>query len=551
MEDMVKAKRIAAAIFTASVGAASLHAQDQPPKEDAEKTPPEKEVYQWRLLDLGWGDHGLRGNEHKYNQYATAPSDLFFRDLWFLGTNPALSDRGLLSFRGELDKDSYLQGSYALGFGSTVLEGLMSRSDFYDDTPFTVGESRRKVQEALLRQRLGAFGLSFRYRMDEQNARYESPKPELDQRTRFWDVSGDGALGDTQFGLGLSNTRFMDYTGVQPFSEVERWYATASRQVTPTLALTGAYSHSRISQAGIPGSKVQAFQLGGDWEIGEATTAVFNFRQDWLDLPVVHNAYVKRRISGSAQLMHRWDGWSGQLSYRHKEAERVRADHTFVDVPIWDTFEGKLARKLAEGLRMTLRGSYEHLSGSPVMETTDSRALYWRNRKTAQIKLDRAMGKCSSYGSLSWRQVENSNRSFELTTTTWVLGGSYEVSPKVDAFGEFSLEENRTGGAPVDVPSYNSFFPSGRVFSLGLNWTTQPNTWWSAGYTDFTTDNDNPLLLRGGNVKGRFFTLSVKHRTKSGNEFGLTYAPWSYEDSVASQMDYTSNAIHLTAKVKF
>jgi predicted porin len=548
---MVKAKRIAAAVLTASLGAAGLHAQDPPAKEEGEAKPPAPEIYQWSLLDFGWGDHGLSGNAHKFSHYATAPTGLFFKDLWFAGTDPAYRHFATLSFRGEPDKDSYLQGSYAFGFGSTVLEAMMSRTDYYDDTPVTVGESRREIQEALLKQRVGGFGVSFRYRMDEQNARYEGPKPELDQRTRFWDLAGQGIFGETLVGLGLSNTRFMDYSGGQPSSEVERWYATASRQLNSAVSLTGSYSQAKISQSGIPGSKVQAFQLAGDWDIGPATSAVFNYRQDWLDLPLVHNAYVKRRVGGSAQLLHRWDGWTGQLTYRHREAERVRADHTFVDVPIWDTFEGKLSRKLAEGLRMTLRGSYEHLSGSPVMETEDSRALYWRNRKTAQVKFDRADGKFAGYGSLSWRQIENDARSFELSTTNWVVGGSYEVAPNVDVFGEYSLEENSVGGAPVDIPSYSSFFPSGRVFSLGVNWTTKPNTWWSAGYTDFTTDNDNPLLLRDGNVKGRFFTLSVNHRTKSGNEFGLTYAPWRYEDSVASQMDYTTNAIQLTAKVRF
>jgi hypothetical protein len=440
---------------------------------------------------------------------------------------------------------------YEQNYGRTSFEGLMTRNNFFDARPYVIDGSQRKIQEGLLRQQLGSFGFSYRYGVDQQDQIFQPPQNDLHQRTRFWDLSTDGTYKGAQLGLGFSDTRFMDYTGIVPFSETERWNAHFARQLTGNVALDATYSQAQVSQAGLAGTTIESINLGGDWDFGPSTFLVFNYQQQWLNLPVVQNAYDRRRIAGSVQLIENYDGWSTQLKYSHRDAERVEADHTYVNVPNWDTVEARAARKLAEGLRLTLKGSYEHMSGDPVMDTQDPEALYWRNRSTAQVKIDRTNDKSTAYGSVTFRSVQNDQRDFELDTTDYLLGGSYEVSPMVEAFAEYSLEINQTGGAPADTPAYSEFFPSGRVITGGLSWSVRPSTWLSASFTDYTTANDNPLYLQDGNVAGQFLTISVKHRTRSGDEFGLTFAPWRYSDAVTSQMDYSSNIFMLTASVKF
>lgn len=548
---MSNLKRIAATLISASLGAAALHAQDNTPPAEPDKKEAEKPVYSWPTLDIGWGGYGLSGLSRTFLHYATPPNGLFIDDFRFLGTDPAERNYGFVGFRGVPEQDSVLESLFAYGFGRTVFTGSMTRSNFYDNTPIVIDGSQRKVQEADFRQTVGSMRLGMVYRTDQQDDVYEPPKQDLHQRTRLWDVSGDGTLNGSQLGLGFSSVRFFDATGVYPVSDTDRWNAHFARQLTGNFALDGMFVHSQINQAGLAGCAVDSINVAGDWDLGPTTLLLFKYHEDWLDLPAVQNAYDRKRIGSSVQLMQRVDGWSTQVSYQHKESERLRMDQTYVDVPMWDTFQAKASRKLSDGVHLNLRGSYEHMSGQAVMETTDPLPLYWNNRAKAQVKVDQAADKFSSYGSVSFVDLQNNARNFELDTTSYVLGATYEVSPFVEVFGEYSLDQNQVGGAPADTPAYRSFFPSGRVITTGLSWAVRPSTWVSASFTDFTTDNDNPLFLPDGNVTGRFFTINLKHRTASGNEYGLVFAPWSFDDSVTSQMNYTTCLLMLTAAVKF
>ena len=547
----MKSKRTAAVLISAWVAASALHAQDQAPTSDADKKDTEKEVFSFPTLDLGWSSYGLGGLSHKYLQYATPPDGLFVSDFRYLTTDPLERDYGFVGFRGVPEQDSVLQAFYDRDYGRTVFEGIMTRSDFFGDTPVAIDGSRREIQEGMLRQKVGSFYVSYRYNNDQQDENFQPAQDPLHQRTRFWDLSGDGTFRGAQMGLGFSDTRFFDYTGLIPYSETERWDAHFARQFTGNLAIDGTYSQAQVSQPGLPGTNIESVNLGGDWDFGPSTFLVFNYQQQWLDLPAVQNAYDRRRIAGSAQLIENIDGWSMRLKYGHRDAERVEADHTFVDVPNWDSVEALAEKRIAQGLRVTVKGSYEHMSGNPVMDTQDPALLYWRNRSTAQMKLDRADDKSTEYASVSFKSLQNVQRDFELNTTDYLLGGTYEVGPYVEAFAEYSLEINQTGGGPVDSPSYSSFFPNGRVVTGGFSWSVRPSTSVTASFTGFSTANDNPLFLQDGNIAGEFLSISLKHRTKSGDEYGLTFAPWRYSDAVVSQMDYSANLFMLTASVKF
>ena len=98
---------------------------------------------------------------------------------------------------------------------------------------------------------------------------------------------------------------------------------------------------------------------------------------------------------------------------------------------------------------------------------------------------------------------------------------------------------------------FDSFFPSSRLATIGVNWVIDPDTTLSTSYSDLTTDNDNPNFDPEGNVSFRFLTANLQHRTKSGNRLGLLVAPGKYSDRVIRQMGYNSTVVLVTAEWRY
>lgn len=109
-------------------------------------------------------------------------------------------------------------------------------------------------------------------------------------------------------------------------------------------------------------SRMETLNLAGDIALSSATVLALAFRQDKISLPVLRNAYLRERRNTNALLIHRWNRWSLHMGVRERESERVRADHSFVDVPRWWTVEGRLWGRLSKQLRLTVRGWDERLA---------------------------------------------------------------------------------------------------------------------------------------------------------------------------------------------
>ncbi|GBC96674.1 hypothetical protein HRbin16_02483 [bacterium HR16] len=557
-------RRLAYALLTSGLliwclcVASPAHAQVTPPSEQETQAPPEapeaplppppKPV----SIDLGWSWWNVDGNLAKFRQYATPPNGRFIRELRYISPFWRTGDNLRLQLWSPTEDDYRLESNLSFGFGTTRIEAWTTRNRFITPVPDILPTSERSVTESFFKQSLTPdFAVFVRYRQDGQNHYLESPRTPLLQNTRYWDAVAEGKLGNGQLSIGYTDWRYFDRTNTFPDTSMERWHARYLWEINPSLAVEGTFARMDLRQQNRPSSKMETLNLASDLMLGTATELALSFRQDRIALPVVQNATVQERRSTSALLIHRWSQWSLQVGVREREAERVRADRSFVDVPRWWTVEGRLWGRLSKQLRLTVRGWDERLNDPPAMLTADPRSLYWDNRRFAQVKLDGGTPAFNGYITYTYRRWANGARAVALNLNGITLGGTWTPRDDFSLFAEYSSEAWTARSEVTQSPTLDNFVPNSRVSTVGFNWNINSRATISASYTNFVTDNDNPLLLRDGNTEGRFFTANLSYRLPSDYELTLTIAPWSYRDEVVSLMDYDTHLVLLSLSGRF
>jgi hypothetical protein len=530
--------------------------KEEPAKQDAkpEEKPAEEakpKPHKPFTLSLGWADWGLSGNSHKFRQYASPPNGLFLNEFRL---SPAFSKHGnqaLLTLKALGEDDYRSEGGVSLMHGRTQFEGLSTRAMFFDPTPVVIPDSDRDRQEAYLKQLVvPGIGLSFRYFMDRQNQYFEVPRFPLHQRTRYSDAILGGRLGNGSIGLSLTDWRYFDRTLTLPDTTVQRWRLGYLWTPTETVGVEGSYASSTIKQSGQDSGSAHALSIGGDVAVGPATDVGVTYRRDTTSLPMVLSAYTREQRSATARLSHRWKRWSGQIYLQQREVERLRGDQTFVDVPEWFTIGGRVYGRLNREWRLSLRGYTQDMSHAPGMITQDPRTLLFNSRSFAQIKLDRGTPDFSTYAVYTYSGWENDVRKVRLRMDLLTVGGTWQASPTLNLFAEHTRE---AWSAQSEITDYSLelFAPNSQITTVGLSWSIEPRTFLSFNYTNTSSDNDNPLRLRDGNIRGSFFTLNARHTFPSGSEVGLVIAPWTYRDQVAGSMNYDAAVFMLTGSTKF
>lgn len=510
-----------------------------------------KPVVRPLLLDVGWADWNFSGNNKKFQQYATPPSGFFIGDLRLEKTSFADGVQSLASFRGN-DVDNVLDGRVDALHGMLRVDGFYAHNRFYEITPLDLGPSDRRIHEVTARGLLSRnFGLNVIYRMDQQDLVYVPPAESLHQRTRFTEVSSEGNIGNGRVGLSYTDWAYFDRTGVLPNTTVHRLQASAVVEPSPSLSFDAQYAVRWIKQAGEAGSSTDSVRLGGDWAVGGSSDLTMNLRRDSYKLPNTQSAVLREQFMGSTAFLTRWPGWSLRLDANYREAQRLNGDQTRLDVPRWWTLGGRLSGRLTRQIRLTVRGSSEHMSNRPLATTDDTDGLSWSSRDTAQVKLDGSFKDLTGYTVYTYKRLENVDRGTTLQADFFTAGANWQVNRRLSLFAQWDYEWWSGNATVVGPPSFQNFLPDSRVASAGLSWSIGSATSLLASLTDYVTNNDNPLLLQDGNIHGQSISITLQHRLPSGYEFGLTVAPWIYRDRVVSLMDYTATVVSVTAKGRF
>lgn len=537
-------------------GAAVLRAQDEPGGQDETKSDPEVAESKAKpnsvLAELGWASWDVDGSRSRMRQYATPPDGLYIKKLSWGPWLPNLAHGANLTVLTPGEDDYRYGGEVYVNYGQTYVDFGGSRHKFVELSPFVLPDSDREFSGGSLRHLVTRnFAVQLGAQLDEQNRTKESPLDPLHQRTRTYNAAIEGQFGAAHLGLGLTNWNYFDRTNVLPDTEANVWSLSYAQDLSPALSLGAQYVRSDIDQGSDRNSEVETMRFNGAFDIGEYTGLTFDFRKSEYDLPVVQNAYVRERSFGRARLSHAWSGWNFQVGYAKEDIERVRRDQTFVDTPSYHTFEFKANGRLSPNVRASVKGQRRSMDGSATMQTTDPRALYWRNRWTLQTKLDVATENAFGYLVYSFREDKNNVRDTQVRNHAITLGGTLQIRPEVDLFFEAASDNWSAQSADPEAFNLDSYFPDGSTYTVGLNWAIRPELSAGISYVEFGTRNDNPLGLRDNNVKGRFLTTSLRYRLPIGLELGLNLAPWSHSDRAQRELDYRSTYITLTGGLRF
>jgi hypothetical protein len=503
-------------------------------------------------VEVGYANWDLSGNENKFRQYATPPHGIFLKGFQY---NPVSLLHG---FRGDynligLGSDDYFADSRMLMFfGDISFKGSLRRNRFLDDVITPVGLSDRQEGKAQFKFKLAPeFAISSIYSLSEQNHFFQSPREALRQRTRYWDMVAEGKVGETRLSLGFSDFRFFDRTLALPDTAIKRWRLSGVWEPFKTLGLEASYLSQEINQSAVS-NHIDTISLASNWAVGPDTDIQMNYRHDSLNLPTVQTSFIREQHHLNARLVHRWPQWLLQAGINYRETERIRGDRLFLNIPKLWGFEGRLAGRLSRNLRLTLRGSTQHLSSLPLMLTADTRSLYWNDRRFIQLKLDGGSPSLNGYFLWTHRRLANDIRASDVTSHFLTAGGNWEVNSRLSAFAEYNYEFWSGKSADSTVfPFQENYIPNSRVTVLGVSWALTDQVFLLASYTDFTTDNDNPLREKDGNYAGRFLTMNLRYRFPAGHELRLTVAPWLYRDRIVDSMSYTATVLMLSGSAKF
>ncbi|KXK14373.1 MAG: hypothetical protein QY327_04345 [Fimbriimonadaceae bacterium] len=527
------------------VGSAAWPQETEP----EEEPPPKLSKFE---LKLGYRYWALRGNEHKYRQYATPVEGLYFDRVEFAPFWGESGENGSFLFRGSIDEDYVGSTRVTLLNGSSTLGANFQFHRFFDATPTVIESSSRNVRKAYLHQELGAkVGITASTRTDFERKNFEAPQDPLNQRTTTNEVALKGEVLGGFASASYTQWRYWDRLEALPDVDVRHWQGAYTRDLSPNLIFDGAVGRTEIRQQGGARADVENWSLAGQWSLSDTTRLGFGFRRQTHDLPQVQSTFVRERNESFARLDTRIGAWKVSAAYRRVESERVRDDHSFVDVPIWNTVDARISGRICDGWRLSLRGQRQSLQGRPAMTTSDPRSLYFDDRTLLQAKIDGGSETLFGYAAWTRRENELDARSVNVRSDQLSFGATWLYGDRLEVFGEHNLEVQRARSEVAGPDALGLFFPDSRATTFGVNWIVDDQTNLSASYTFLATDNDNPLSLRDGNYVGDYLSLSLLRRMPNGDEFGLSFAPWRYSDKIVSQMAFDTLAVGLTYSRRF
>lgn len=535
--------------MTLAIAAACAFAQDAQEKKtsEEEQAPKAPQI----LTEVGYYTWGLDDNSHKFRQYASPPQGLVLKKLAW--TSAMFDGMGWLHLTTPGEDDYTINARAIFLQGKLSLEANTQRNTFFDPTPIVIPQSARRTENARASYAFSpGLTAAIAYSKEKRDQSFDPPRDDRHDVSYFWNGSLAGEMAGGSGSIGYTERRYFDRTETLPDTKVRTWHGSYGREFGSKLSLNAGISRSNIYQEGLAQkATIDSVNFGGNFSLSDTTEIAFRFSDDRIELPYADNAWVKERINSTATLYHDFGNWRFQGSYGHREHERYRADESYVDVPRWDFYEGKLTGRLNDMFRLTLKAKQQSLRKGGIMFTEDSRSLYFDDKFSLSGKLDGGTEKLNGYVVYNYGFLENEKRDVKIRNYNWTAGATYQVKEGIEAFGEIAYDRSKVRSETLDLFTLGNFFPESKTVVLGVNWAWRPDTFLSLATTEFVTDNDNPLNLADGNVHFKTLNASVRHQAKNGNFYTLTISPWRYDDMMFDQMGYRATLLQLTASCRF
>jgi hypothetical protein len=301
----------------------------------------------------------------------------------------------------------------------------------------------------------------------------------------------------------------------------------------------GTVAFTRIEQQGMPDDFIRDYALSGIYDVNDDSSIGGHVGEEDLDLNGIQSAYVQRKLDSGINYNTRLGTWGLGFGFGHREEERVRSDHSYVDVPEWNSYNFKLNGNLLKAYRFGVNGSMEDLSSAPVFLTDDPTLLYWSRKAKVTAKLSAGDAATSEYLTYTYQYHENDMREFSLSSYSVALGGSRIFSPKLLGFAEFSSDQYSSAGNNSESSALGDYLAADETFNFGLDYTRDSREDLSLVLTSFYTEDQ----------WGQQVALTYRLDLGKERNFQITYSPWLQRDRLYDVDTFTAPI--LTAKIGF
>lgn len=524
---------------TAAFGQATEETKTEPPAAPADESPAEEAAEApIRYQELTIGLNSPRGND-ALRRYGRPQLGLTLHHLRLFSPLRENTPYAKLLVAGMPERDNAIEGALILNHGRTALRGRRMESGSYIlDWRSKPISDRKEVTYTLDQTITPTLGMFLSYRSFDQASRYPAPRPGDHTRNEVLAGGVGGKVLDGHLDVTLASRRTRDDAGTQPASFQRRFDASYSRDFSDTFNLEGRVGFARVEQAGLAATNVKSYAFNGALDLGDTTGLQFQLGRTDYDYNNVQSAAIRKRTFTGLRLLHRADKWSFQFGYMHRETERIRGDRTFVDVPKVNDFDARISGRIGTA-KVTLKGSWEDLRATATMITQDTRQMLWDDRATFQAKVDGGNENFLAYGVYTYRFQQNKQRGVDIKWNNLVLGGSYVLSPWINAYAELAQDNIRARSEGTTALDF--FFPNSRTAALGLNWAQPSNLSGSASFN----------LFESGDVRGTQLTLTVRKQLSADHDFEIMVAPWRQTDRLFGITGYRATMLSARYTVKF
>ena len=413
---------------------------------------------------------------------------------------------------------------------------------FIDPTFGVTSPSRNTGIDTTIEQQLGSnFGVFANASMDHQEWQSAAPLAVSDFETKRVTLGSQKQVGNSNLGASFTQSNYIDHSSVQPPTQTNRGELRYSGTFGPKFSAQGSLAISKIQVQGQPDSWINQYRVSGVYDVNDESSLGAHFDQINLDLNSVQNAYARKRIQSGVNLDTRLGTWGLGLGYSHREEERLRADHSFVDVPEWNEYNLKLNGRLGKSYRLGIKADIEDLASQPVFQTDDPTLLYWERKASVQSKLSTGNTTNSGYMSLNYRYRRNNERGFYLNSTNYAVGGSRVFSPKFMGYAEFASDQYSVGGTSPITTALGETFPTSETFLFGVDYTRNARENFSFVMTSFYTQDQ----------WGQQIALTYHMDLGKERNFQITYSPWLQRDRLYDVDTFTAPILSVKLGTRF
>jgi len=493
--------------------------EGEQPKKEEDKTAPEK----YNTLSVGYSVRTYSGLRARLEQYASPPRGF---TLYTLDYTRPMEEKNPHFFRfifnGTPGEDFVMHVQGETDHGKILVRGFSQHNSYSEPDWQPHQQSRYDLDDYTVRVALGAdAGAYMRYRGQDRKRGFYAPYPNQDYGSQMTSVGVEGKLLGGQAGVAFVDSRFFDHTDLQPHSLRSTWLGHYTVPLGNAVTFNANASTTKIEQTGLRNGFVRRIGASAVWDVLPTTSLTVMASQDNIDLNNVLNAYARRRLLTGGRLDHWWHGGGAAFAVTHREDERVRADHLYVDVPKWNVFEYRAWQRFNPFFRLTTKGNWQNLSSAATMQTEDPRQLYWSFKSDFEVRAEAGNATTTAYAGFRYRFRDNADRDFNVGWSQWTAGLSRQFKPNLLGYAEVAYDKFRARGTDPDTgDTLGQYFPDSLSEAFGLDWTRRPGEVFTGALVFAIASNSRVVQP----------AFTYRRDLGQNRSLELVFAPWKYDD---------------------